>query len=58
MLLLLARGLSNKQIAPELHLAVKTVDHYRSTLMAKLGIHDVAGLTRYAINIGLVNAEG
>ena len=54
---LLARGLSSKQIAHELKLAAKTVDHYRTTLMSKLDIHEVAGLTRYALSVGLVNAE-
>jgi len=53
----LARGLSSKQIAAELDLAVKTVDHYRARLMAKLDIHEVAGLTRHAMSIGLVSVE-
>lgn len=53
----LARGLSNKQIAGELKLAVKTIDHYRAALMSKLDIHEVAGLTRYAVSMGMVNLE-
>ena len=56
-LTLLARGHSSKQIANELNLAAKTVDHYRTTLMAKLNIHEVAGLTRYAVSMGMVNIE-
>lgn len=56
-LTLLARGLSSKQIAGELRLSAKTVDHYRAALMAKLNIHEVAGLTRYAVSMGMVNLE-
>lgn len=56
-LTLLARGLSSKQIAGELNLSAKTVDHYRTALMAKLNIHEVAGLTRYAVSMGMVNVE-
>ena len=53
----LAHGLSSKQIAHELNLATKTIDHYRMALMSKLNIHEVAGLTRYAVSTGLVNVE-
>lgn len=56
-LTLLARGYSSKQIAAELQLAVKTVEHYRASLMAKLNIHDVAGLTRHALSLGLVHLD-
>ena len=55
---LLALGRSSKEIAFKLSLAIKTVDHYRATLMTKLGIHEVAGLTRYAVGAGMVSAEG
>jgi len=51
---LIAEGGSNKQIAAELRISVKTVERHRQTLMDKLAIHDVAGLTRYAISKGLV----
>jgi len=54
---LLARGSSSKQIAHDLKLSPKTVDHYRADLMKKLNIHDVAGLTRHALKAGLVNLE-
>lgn len=53
-LVLLAQGCSSKQIGASLGLSPKTVDHYRADLMEKLGIHDVAGLTRYALTKGLV----
>ncbi len=51
---LIAEGLSNKQIAAELGISIKTVEKHRQQVMNKLNIHDVAGLTRYAIAKGLV----
>ncbi|SRR6266566_749914 len=51
---LIAEGEGNKQIAAELGISVKTVERHRQRLMDKLAIHDVAGLTRYAISRGLV----
>lgn len=51
---LLARGRSSKEIGTELGLSTKTVDHYRAAVMSKLHIHDVAGLTRYALTAGLL----
>jgi DNA-binding NarL/FixJ family response regulator len=51
---LIAEGLSNKQIAAELGISIKTVEKHRQQVMNKLNIHDVAGLTRYAISKGLV----
>jgi DNA-binding NarL/FixJ family response regulator len=53
---LIADGLSTKDIARHLNLSVKTVDTHRSQLMKQLGIHEVAGLVRYAMRVGLVNA--
>lgn len=52
-----ARGLSSKEIASELALSEKTVANHRARIMERLGIHDVAGLTRYAVSLGLVDAE-
>ncbi|MBC7173994.1 MAG: response regulator transcription factor [Polyangiaceae bacterium] len=49
-----AAGASTKQIAAELGLSEKTVSNHRSAIMQRLGIHDVAGLTRYAIGKGIV----
>ena len=49
-----AEGAPNKQIAAELGISAKTVDKHRQQLMAKLNIHDTAGLTRYAILSGVV----
>lgn len=51
---LVAEGETNKCIAARLGIAVKTVDKHRGRVMEKLGLHDVAGLTRYAIRMGLV----
>jgi DNA-binding NarL/FixJ family response regulator len=54
---LIAEGKSTKEIAFILKVSAKTVETHRSLLMARLGIHDVPGLVRYAIRIGLVQAE-
>jgi DNA-binding NarL/FixJ family response regulator len=51
---LIAGGCSNREIAETLSISVKTVDTHRMHLMTKLDIHDVAGLTRYAIRKGLI----
>jgi DNA-binding NarL/FixJ family response regulator len=55
---LIAEGLSTKKIATALGLSGKTVESHRAQLMRRLGIRDVAGLTRYAVRIGLVSPEG
>jgi len=54
---LIAEGLPNKQIAGELGISIKTVEKHRQQVMNKLSIHDVAGLTRYAISKGMVERE-
>jgi DNA-binding NarL/FixJ family response regulator len=51
---MVAAGSGNKWIASELHRSIKTVDHHRENIMKKLGIHEVAGLTRHALSIGLL----
>ena len=51
---LVAEGFANKQIAAELCISIKTVEKHRQQAMNKLDIHDVAGLTRYAIAKGWV----
>jgi DNA-binding NarL/FixJ family response regulator len=51
---LIAEGFSNKQIAAELAISIKTVEKHRQQVMNKLNIHEIAGLTRYAIAKGLV----
>src|SRR5512140_462127 len=54
---LIAEGKPNKQVAAELGLSFKTVDKHRQHLMSKLNIHDVAGLTRYAIAEGIIESS-
>jgi DNA-binding NarL/FixJ family response regulator len=51
---LVAEGFANKQIAAELSISIKTVEKHRQQAMNKLNIHDIAGLTRYAIGKGWV----
>ena len=51
---LVAQGSGNKWIASELRRSIKTIDHHRENIMKKLGIHEVAGLTRHAFSIGLL----
>ena len=55
---LIAEGLLNKQIASELGISTKTSEKHRYSLMEKLGIHDTAGLTQYAIAAGLADRPG
>ena len=54
---LIAEGKPNKQVAAELGVSFKTVDKHRQHLMSKLDIHDVAGLTRYAISAGIIESS-
>ncbi len=54
---LIAEGKTTKQIAQVLKISVKTVETHRAQLMERLGIHDVAGLVRYAIIVGLIEVE-
>ena len=53
---LVAEGKTTKEIAAILAVSVKTVDAHRTHLMQKLDLHDVAGLTRFAIRLGLVQS--
>ncbi len=54
---LIAEGHSTQEIAQMLSISVKTVETHRSQLMERLNIHDVAGLVRYAIRMGLVTSN-
>ncbi|MBI3414719.1 MAG: response regulator transcription factor [Verrucomicrobia bacterium] len=54
---LIAEGKANKETASELGIGVKTVEKHREHVMAKLDIHDTAGLTRYAIGAGIIESS-
>jgi DNA-binding NarL/FixJ family response regulator len=54
---LIAEGKNTKEIAGTLEISVKTVEAHRLQLMARLDIHDVPGLVRYAIRSGLVSSD-
>src|SRR5919204_2274874 len=54
---LLAEGHTGAQIAERLSLSQKTVETYRARLVEKLGIRDVAGLVRFAIQRGIVSLD-
>jgi DNA-binding NarL/FixJ family response regulator len=53
----LASGESTRGIAEALGISIKTIETHRAELMKRLGIHDVAGLVRYAVLVGLVAAS-
>ncbi len=50
----LASGRTTKEIARELGISPKTVEFHRGRLMEKIGVRDVTGLTRFALNTGIV----
>lgn len=54
---MVVRGRSSSEIGTLLHLSPKTVDSYRSRLMAKLGTADVPALVRWALRVGLVGPD-
>lgn len=54
---LLAEGAATKQVAARLHLSIKTVETHRALLMDRLGIHDLAGLVRFAVRTGVVQGD-
>lgn len=54
---LLAEGSAPKQIADRLHISVKTVQTHRQHIMEKVGTHNLANLTKYAIREGLTTLD-
>lgn len=56
-LTLIAQGKATKEIAFMLGLSVKTVETHRAQIIERVGIRDVAGLTKYALRIGLIDSD-
>ena len=54
----IASGQSNKAVARELNLSVKTVEKHRANLMRKLELHNAAGIARFALNHHLISTDG
>jgi two-component system nitrate/nitrite response regulator NarL len=57
-LILIAEGQSNKEIASKLDIGVRTIETHRERIMRRLNIHSVAGLTKFAIANGMIPLEG
>jgi len=55
---LLARGSNTKQIADVLELSPKTIEYHRGKLMTSLKMHDLPGLVRFALRVGLIPPHG
>ena len=53
----IASGKLSKQAASELCISIKTVEKHRNKLMKKLGIHGIAGLTHFAIYVGIIQCN-
>ena len=56
-LILIAEGHTNKEIAKRLGIGVRTIETHRERLMRRLNIHSVAGLIKFAIAHGLVSLD-
>jgi len=54
---MVAEGNSSVQIAEALSISVKTVERHRADIMERLNIHDIPGLVRYAIRVGIVGLD-
>ncbi|MCZ4351460.1 response regulator transcription factor [Roseovarius aestuarii] len=57
-LLQLAQGKSNREVAASLDISVRTVETHRKNIKRKLGISSTAGLTRYALEHGVLQGTG
>ncbi len=55
---LIAEGQNTKSIAELLKVSPKTVEYHRMKLMAGLNLHDIPGLVRFALRVGLIPSEG
>jgi len=56
-LVLLAQGLSTKQIAEKLFISPKTVENHRSNILCKLNLHSTLELVRYAARLGIIDVD-
>jgi two-component system response regulator NreC len=56
-LILIAEGLSNAEIAERLVISIKTVDRHRENIMRKLNLHSRVDLVKYALRIGLIDLD-
>jgi two-component system response regulator NreC len=56
-LILIAEGLSNPEIAEKLVISVKTVDRHRENIMRKLNLHSRIDLVKYSIKVGLIDLD-
>jgi len=54
-LTLVAKGNTNRNVADQLSLSIKTVEKHRSNMMKKLDLHNISGLISFAIGNGLIN---
>jgi DNA-binding NarL/FixJ family response regulator len=54
---LITEGNGNNETATELGISIKTVEKHRQNLMAKLNLHEISGLTRYAIGAGIIESS-
>jgi DNA-binding NarL/FixJ family response regulator len=55
---MVVNGRTTREIADRLGLSLKTAETHRITMMKRLGIHDVAGLVRYAVRVRLIPPNG
>ena len=56
-LLAMVQGRSSQEIAEQLHLSAKTIDSYRSRVMAKMGVQDLPALVRLSLRLGLLDVD-
>ena len=56
-MVLLAEGLSTKEIAEKLFISPKTVDNHRSNILRKLNLHSTMELIRYAARLGIIDVD-
>jgi len=54
---LIAEGNTNQQIAEKLFISVRTVEFHRANILDKVGVHDVAGLVKYAIQKKIIRID-